>query len=99
MTTLKQRSIFTLAAFAASFVAIGAAGDGYSQPLPENSVLVLTSDLNLTTAAGRKTLDSRISAAAKKVCGSGMSTHLEADETRRCIDQTTQKAMEQVLRK
>jgi UrcA family protein len=99
MTTLKQKSIFSLAAFAATFVAIGAAGDAYSQPMPENSVSVRTSDLNLTTASGRRTLDLRISAAARKVCGTGISTRLEAEQTRLCIDQTTQNAMEQVLRK
>ena len=52
-----------------AFIAIAAAAAALAAPATAGSIIVQHGDLNLTTAAGQKTLDGRIDVAARKVCG------------------------------
>lgn len=86
-----MRTVVTHIMFAAASIAITAGAVVISSPsvasvpqLAAPHALVRFDDLNLTSDAGRTTLDRRIRAAAEKVCedGDDMSAHIAAARCR-----------------
>ena len=65
-----------------------------AQPAPELNVsYVHTTDLDLTTAAGRRALDQRLLTAAREVCGSASDVDLEGkNDARKCRVETLARA-------
>ncbi len=68
-------------------------------PAHAGSIDVSYADLDLSKAAGQKTLEARISAAAKRVCGYHQEvpgSRIRTQETERCYEQAVKDATRQV---
>ena len=67
----------------------------------EEEFKVSYSDLDLTTEAGQKKLDARITTAARKFCGFHQHTtgsRMKSDADKACLRSTTKSAREQIAR-
>lgn len=85
----------TLIATVAMAMALGTS----AIPAQAESVIVSHADLDLTTAAGQKTLETRIDSAAKRVCGYHQKvtgSRLRSRETEQCYVQAVNDATRQV---
>lgn len=70
-----------------------------TMPAQAESVTVSHADLDLSTAAGQKSLERRITAAARQVCGYRQTvtgSRLRSRETQACYDQALQSATRQI---
>ncbi|HKX90798.1 MAG TPA: UrcA family protein [Sphingomicrobium sp.] len=85
---MKQGLKIALIAFAASAALIKGAPALAEQTTPDVSVSVVhTADLDLTTDAGRRALDVRLSRAAREVCGEASDVDLAGkNKVRACRD-------------
>jgi UrcA family protein len=78
---------------------LGVAAIGTPIAAQTNSVVVQHGDLDLTSEAGRTTLETRLNRAVRDVCGSRGSSRTLADWTgfRRCVTEARESYKEQVL--
>jgi len=85
--------------FAAAALALGLSAATVSAPAFAEEVTVSYKDLNLASADGQKTLDRRISKAAKKVCGYDelqTGTRIRSISATACYLQAMQQTKQQV---
>jgi len=69
-------------------------------PVETNVSQVRTADLDLSSEAGRRTLDRRLSRAAREVCGTASDADVEGkNAVRKCRDETLTKAKAQLDRR
>ena len=98
--TQKTRTLVTMIAFLATtgIASTAQAGDAAMSSPRYDSVIVKYSDLDLSSAAGAKTLFARLSAAAESACGNAPNTRdlQRQAQFRACYESALQRAVDKV---